>query len=93
MNVGPIPLHKSAKTTKKAILTGVDTFKKLALSAKSHEIPTYSYFDAVARAFMANQFHGQEFPITQEDVEILMKRGLRKVSEDKYTWTADLRDI
>ena len=29
--------------------------------------------------------------ITQEAVEILMKRGLKKVGEDEYTWTADLR--
>ena len=88
VSVSPTKLNKQVQTTRKAVLSGIETFDKLS---GNHEVPTYSYIDAVARAFMANQFHGVEYPITQEAVETLMKRGLRKVDEDKYTWTADLR--
>lgn len=86
VNVGPITLEKHVKRAKSSILTGVDTFKKL----HGRKVPTYDYIDAVARAFMANQFaHGQD-SITQESVETLMKRGLIEVG-DKVTWSADLR--
>ena len=86
LNVAPLTLEKHIKKTKTAILSGVKTFKKLS----SQEVPTYDYIDAVARAYMANNLaHGEE-AITQNSVEILMKRGLRPVG-DKFTWTADLR--
>ena len=86
VNVGPITLEKHVKKSKSSVLTGVETFKKL----HGAKVPTYEYIDAVARAFMANQFaHGQD-SITQESVEILMKRGLEEVG-DKVTWRADLR--
>jgi pimeloyl-ACP methyl ester carboxylesterase len=95
INVGPLTLEKHVKHTKKSILSGVDTFRKLTPVTgqdKPHKVPTYSYEDAVARAFMANQLaHGSE-AITQASVETLMKRSLKKVSDgDEYTWTADLR--
>merc|ERR1712242_652890 len=88
VNVTPVPLELHAKKTKQSILAGVKTFKKLNDGAK---VPTYDYIDAVSRAFMANQIiHGQG-SIKQESVETLMKRGLIKVGDDKYTWSADLR--
>ena len=86
VNVGPITLEKHVKKSKSSVLTGVETFKKL----HGRKVPKYEYIDAVARAFMANQFaHGQD-SITQESVETLMKRGLEEVG-DKVTWRADLR--
>ena len=88
VQIGPVTLKKHSSQTKKAILTGVKTFN--ALEKAKGVPPTYDRIDAVARAFMANQFaHGQD-SITQESVETLMKRGLRPVG-DKWTWTADLR--
>lgn len=95
VNVEPLTLEKHVKKTGESIKQGVEVFKKLS---KSDTVPTYTYEDAVARAYMANQFHlakGEQLfsvnSITQEAVEILMKRGLQKVGEDEYTWTADLR--
>jgi len=90
VNVGPVTLEKHAKRTKESVLTSLNTFQKLAASGQKE--PTYEYIDAVARAFMANQFaHGQD-SITQESVEILMKRGLKPTAEDgKFTWSSDLR--
>ena len=89
VNVGPVTLDKHAKKSKESVLSGIKTFKKL--SAQGQEEPTYEYIDAVARAFMANQYaHGND-SITQESVETLMKRGLKPTSDGTYTWSADLR--
>ena len=56
------------------------------------QISNFCLTDAVARAYMANQFaHGQD-SITQNGVETLMKRGLIEIEgSDKVTWSADLR--
>ena len=56
-------------------------------------IPSYTFEDAVARAYLANTLmHGTD-SILRSSVETLMLRGLTKVegSGDKYTWNADLR--
>ena len=64
--------------------------------------PTYSYEDAVARAYMAsnlitNMFLNQDntddhvTQISQSAVETLMKRGLEKTESGEYTWSADFR--
>jgi len=90
VNIGPVTLEKHAKKTRESVLSGVKTFKKL--SKAGQEEPTYEYIDAVARAFMANKYLNGDDSITQESVEILMNRGLKKSgSEGKFTWTADLR--
>ena len=88
VNVGPITLEKHPKKSKNSILTGVEVFKKL----EGAKVPKYVYIDAVARAYMANQFaHGND-SITQASVETLMKRGLIEVEgTNKVTWSADLR--
>ena len=54
VNVEPLTLEKHVKKTGESIKQGVEVFKKLS---KSDTVPTYTYEDAVARAYMANQFH------------------------------------
>lgn len=93
INVGPLTLEKHSRHSKKSILAGVETFKKLSPVGQDepHKVPTYTYEDAVARAYMANTLaHGTD-TILPSSVETLMKRGLRKVGDDGYTWSADLR--
>ena len=54
VNVEPLTLEKHVKRTGDSIKHGVEVFNKLS---KSDKVPTYTYIDAVARAYMANQFH------------------------------------
>ena len=61
------------------------------MADKSKNPPEYTYEDAIARAFMANQMLNGLNSITKEAVEILMRRGLKKLANGKYTWNSDLR--
>ena len=54
VNVEPLTLEKHVKRSGDSIKHGVKVFKQLSNSDK---VPTYTYIDAVARAYMANQFH------------------------------------
>jgi len=95
LSFGPMPVNMHVKAARRSVLESIKVDAKL----KNPVEPKYSYEDAVARAFMAsnlitNMFLGtdeQHTQITQEAVETLMKRGLFKVGEDEYTWSADLR--
>ena len=93
INVGPTPLQKQVKTTRKSLQKNIELTDKLS---RTSEPPTYTFVDACGRAFLANQFiHGTD-SITRSSVETMMSRGLRKVGvnkngEDLFTWTTDLR--
>ena len=93
INVGPTPLQKQVKATRKALQKNIELTDKLE---KATGPPSYTFEDACGRAFIANQFlHGTD-SITRSSVETLMTRGLRKVGVNKdgkdiFTWTTDLR--
>jgi hypothetical protein len=86
----PVPVKKQHKSLRKSIEQSIAIHEKLAKAA-SHPPPSYDYMDAVARVYMANaMLHGTD-SVTKEAVQTLMKRGLRKTQDGKYTWTTDLR--
>jgi len=93
INVGPTPLQKQVRTTRKSLEKNIELNDKLS---NTSEPPSYTFLDACGRAFLANQFlHGTD-SISRSSVETLMSRGLRKVGvnkdgEDLFTWTTDFR--
>ena len=93
INVGPTPLQKQVKATRKSLEKNIELNDKLT---NTSDPPSYTFLDACGRAFLANQFlHGTD-SITRSSVEKIMSRGLRKVGvnkegEDLYTWTTDFR--
>ena len=93
INVGPTPLQKQVRTTRKSLEKNIELNDKLS---NTSDPPAYTFLDACGRAFLANQFlHGTD-SITRSSVETMMSRGLRKVGvnkngEDLFTWTTDFR--
>lgn len=93
INIPPSPLQKHVKATRKSLEKDI---KLNDVLSKNTEPPAYTFEQACGRAFLASELRHGIDSITRSSVEILSKRGLKKVGVDKYgqdlfTWTADLR--
>ena len=100
LSFGPMKVHKHVAAARRSVKEALKVHK--LLEKPEPKVPTYSWDDAVARAYMAanilpNMYLGRDaenadmIHITQSSVETLMKRGLVEVSPGQYTWSADLR--
>ena len=86
--ISPLPLNKHVKSTRTFVKKSVEITDKM----DNHPEPSYSFEEAVARAYMANHIAHGEGSISQRSVETILARNMKpSTGGDGLAWGVDLR--